>query len=336
MLHIKELEHTATSHQDQLKAKQNDAGAVAKELDAAALQIRELEHAVTGYHDQLKAKQSDADAVAKDHNAAVLQIKELEHTIASYQDRLKAKQSNADALAKGFQEQRTVARAFREGCEANHSDFDRLLQERAVADARVQELERKIAADSRYPGTRARIHATVRNSRELRAEISDLKNQLTIARNNHDAAIVELRVSKKDRANLRRQTTNADSLNYSLEIKVATLTHVVDHVQRNLSHKEAEVKKIGGLLDREMKRRRDAEATPSSDHWKRSKKCDIEIVGVEQDGVLEAVITQPNRLQRSHHQEAAATHDTFSATGSSRCNHYFRPIVHRHSRPNAD
>lgn len=193
----------------------------AKQLHDATQKIMELETEVAdcevrleqskAVHEGMSRQGNASEALHNQLDAAALRIKELENAVTGHQDQLKAKQHDVDAMAKELQEQRAVSKEALEQCVSVNAGPDRVLRERRVVDAK--------------------------------------------AKNSQDATKAELRAIKQERTLLRRQVTNFEKLRESLGTKVATLTHGVDQVQRDLSDKEAEVRKMGGHLDREKKRR---------------------------------------------------------------------------------
>jgi len=193
----------------------------AKQLHDATQKIMELETEVAdgevrleqakAVHEGISRQDNASGALHNRLNAAALQIRELENAVTGHQDQLKAKQNDVDAMAKELQEQRAISKEALEQCVSVNAGSDRVLRERRVVDVK--------------------------------------------AKNSQDATKAELRAIKQERTLLRRQVTNFEKLRESLGTKVATLTHGVDKVQRDLSAKEAEMRKMGGLLDREKKRR---------------------------------------------------------------------------------
>ncbi|KAK0988508.1 hypothetical protein LTS01_009143 [Friedmanniomyces endolithicus] len=239
----------------------------AKQLHDATQKIMELETEVAdgevrleqakAVHEGISRQDNASGALHNRLNAAALQIRELENAVTGHQDQLKAKQNDVDAMAKELQEQRAISKEALEQCVSVNAGSDRVLRERRVVDVK--------------------------------------------AKNSQDATKAELRAIKQERTLLRRQVTNFEKLRESLGTKVATLTHGVDKVQRDLSAKEAEMRKMGGLLDREKKRRIEAEAMLGPD-GKRCRKCHPVIVDLEQHDAPEENITQPNESQQSHQQ----------------------------------
>ncbi|KAK0335115.1 hypothetical protein LTR02_006879 [Friedmanniomyces endolithicus] len=259
--------------------------------------------------DGMNKRRNKFGSMHEQPTAAELRIRELELAITGHQDQLKAKQNDADAMAKELQEQRAISKEVREDSVLTLSDLKRVLRDQRFGITRIHGLGANHAEKDQYPIVHGRTGAPDLGSKNLRAEISRLQIQLATAKDGHDATKVELIASKEERASLRCRVTKFAKLKNSLDTKVAALTREVDEVGRGYSDKEAEKRKVEGLLEREKKRRREAEAMLGPD-GKRCKKCNPEIINLEQDAGLETTITQPDRVRQSHHHQEGVTSST--------------------------
>ncbi|TKA38861.1 hypothetical protein B0A54_09910 [Friedmanniomyces endolithicus] len=249
--------------------------------------------------DEGKQKQiALAEKYAKQLHDATQKIMELETEVADCEVRLE----QSKAVHEGMSRQGNASGAL-------HNQLD-------AAALRIKELEIAVTDHQDQLNTKQHdVDAMAKELQEQRAVSKEALEQCVSvnagpdrvlrerrvvdakAKNSQDATKAELRAIKQERTLLRRQVTNFEKLRESLGTKVATLTHGVDQVQRDLSDKEAEVRKMGGLLDREKKRR----------------KCHPVIVDLEQHDAPEETISQPNGVQQFH-QRADVTGGTLQPT----------------------
>ncbi|KAK1813194.1 hypothetical protein LTR12_012448 [Friedmanniomyces endolithicus] len=285
----------------------------AKQAHDATQRIVELENEVADVRVRLEQTAAVNEGLSKQGNdcgtvrdqlmTAVLQIKELGCTIASHQNQLKAKQNDADAMAKDLQEQRAIAEEAR-----NDRVWEEIFdEERRAVDA---------IAKRDYDVTKAELTATNAGLVAKNTELVAKASELTVTRGRLTATNAELFATKKERASLRCQATKFGKLKESLDTRAAALTREVDRVGRGKSDKENEIRKMGGLLDREKKRRLEAEAMLGPD-GQRCRKCNPEVIDLEHDTAQETTIAHPNIARQSHrHQEGVTSAARLPPTAS--------------------